>query len=415
MPAMTIWILALLLFTALAAVGYNQGAIRVSFSLLGLIVSSFLAMPVSKATTPLVRWLLALFDNHNPLLVGALAPVAAFILLLILFKIAGLAVHKQVEVYFKYKAGDLRLALWERMNKRIGACLGIANGLVYTVLIALVCYVISYGTTQMGLNDSAPKLARLITRMGQDVVATGLVKVVRAIDPTPPVYYEAVDIVGLIYHNPLTQGRLTRYPAFLGLSQRPEFQELANDKDYYEMLVRQAPIMEVINHPKTQVILNNPVLLHEIWGLISSDLKDFRGYIETGNSAKYDTEPLLGYWTFDLGSSFNQLKRTQPPLGTVKLKELRKYLQAAYTKTILLATPERTAYLKDVISIRPGTLIKPETLTQFEKKTGTWENSNGKYSFSGVFPDSKDLTATIANGKLIVTGSWSPLVFIHEN
>ncbi len=93
MPAMTIWILALLLFTALAAVGYNQGAIRVSFSLLGLIVSSFLAMPVSKATTPLVRWLLALFDNHTPLLIGALAPVAAFILLLILFKIAGLAVH----------------------------------------------------------------------------------------------------------------------------------------------------------------------------------------------------------------------------------------------------------------------------------------------------------------------------------
>jgi hypothetical protein len=301
------------------------------------------------------------------------------------------------------------------MNKRLGAGLGIINGLIYTVLIALACYVVSYATTQMGLDDNAPKLTRLVTRMGQDVVTTGLVKVVRAIDPTPQSYYDAADIVGLVYHNPLTQSRLSHYPPFLGLSERAEFQDLANDKDYYEMFARQSPISEIIRHPKTQTILNNPTLLREIWTLVSSDLKDLRGYIETGNSTKYDSEPLLGYWTFDSAASFNLLRQAQSNLSAAKLKELRKYQLAAYNKARLLATLEHQAFLKDVVAVAPGTVLKPETLTQLEKKTGTWQNSGGKYTFSGAFPDSKDLTATIANGKLKITGSWTPLVFVRED
>lgn len=412
---MTIWILALLLFALLALIGYNQGAIRTSFALLGLLVASWLALPLSPVAAPVVRWLLGLFGNQNPLLLGALAPGVAFMFVVLLFTIAGLAAHKQVEVYYKYKAGDLRLALWERMNQRLGLGLGLINGLIYTVLIALACYVVSYATTQMALNENAPKLVRLVTRMGQDVVATGLVKAVRAIDPTPPVYYEAADIVGLIYHNPLTQSRLTRYPAFLGLSQRPEFQDLANDKDYYELFARQAAVAEIVSHPKTQAILNNPALLREIWGLVRGDLKDLRGYIETGNSAKYDSEPVLGYWIFDSGASFNQLKRTQASLGTAKLKEVQKYLLAAYNKAVLLATPERLVFLKDVVAVKPGMILKPEQLSQLEKKAGNWENAAGKYTFSGIFPDGKELTGTIANGKLILTGSWAPLVFVRED
>lgn len=409
---MTIWILALLLFVLLAAIGYNRGAIRVSFSLIGLFTASWLAVPLSKMTTPLVRSLLSMFSNPNPLLVAALAPVAAFIMVLTLVKLAGLATHKKIEVHFKYKAGDLRLALWERMNKRIGACLGVANGLVYTVLIALACYVVSYGTTQMELDASAPKLTRLVTRMGQDVVSTGLVKVVRAIDPTPKLYYEAADTVGLIYHNPLIQSRLCRYPVFLSLTERSEFQELTNDTEYYEMLARQAPVAEIIRHPKTQAILNNPALLREIWTLVSTNLSDINHYLATGESTNY-SEAILGYWTFDLGASANELKRTQPKMTTTQHKELRKYLMAAFNKTTLLATLEHQIYMKDYCPIAPGTVVTPELVNQFEKKTGTWDNSGGKYTvaISGL----KEMTGKIENGKLRLQGGWSPLVFAREN
>ena len=63
---------------------------------------------------------------------------------LILFKVIGAVVHRKVDVYYKYKAGDLRMGLWNRLNHRLGLCLGLANAAVYLVLISLVIYVLSY-------------------------------------------------------------------------------------------------------------------------------------------------------------------------------------------------------------------------------------------------------------------------------
>ena len=60
----------------------------------------------------------------------------AFLAVLILFKMAGFFVHRKVEVYYKYQAGDLRQALWERMNSRLGACIGTLNGTAYIVLVS---------------------------------------------------------------------------------------------------------------------------------------------------------------------------------------------------------------------------------------------------------------------------------------
>ena len=409
---MTIWILALVLMALLAAIGYNQGAIRVTASLLGLIVSSWLAMPLSKLTTPVVKTLCGMFSVQNPLLIWALAPVLAFIVVLTLFKVAGLAAHKKVEVFYKYKAGELRLALWERMNKRLGLCLGIVNGLVYTVLISLVFYIMSYTTTQMALGEGSPQMLRLANRMGQDVVATGLGKAVRAIDPMPQIYYDTADLLGLIYHNPLIQGRLSRYPAFLDLVDRPEFQDVANDKDYSEMLVRQSSALEVLNHPKTQAILNNSALLRDIWNLVGSDLKDLRAYLETGESKRFD-EPLLGYWVFDITATANELRKAQPNLSALKLKEFRKFQLAAYNKAVLLATPGRKAVLKDVVAVKPGMVLKPEMLTNLEKKPGHWAEAGGKYAFT--FDDGKEFTGKIEKGQLKLSGEWTPIVFVRED
>lgn len=409
---MTIWILALVLMGLLAAIGYNQGAIRVTASLFGLIVASWLAMPLSKLTTPVVKSLCGMFSVQNPLLLWVLAPVLAFIVVLTLFKVAGLAAHKQVEVFFKYKAGELRLALWERMNQRLGLCLGLINGLIYTLLISLVCYVLGYATTQLALGEGSPRMLRLANRMGQDVVATGLGKAVRAIDPMPPIYYDTADLLGLIYHNPLVQGRLSRYPAFLDLVDRPEFQELANDKDYSEMLVRQAPAMEVLNHPKTQAILNNSALLREIWNLVGGDLKDLRGYLETGESKRF-AEPLLGYWVFDINATANELRKAQPKLSALQLRECRKFQLAAYNKAGLLATPGRKAVLKDVVPVKPGMVLKPEMLANLEKKTGHWAEADGKYVFT--FDDGKEYTGKIEKGELKLSGEWTPIVFVRED
>ena len=146
---MTIWILALLLLAAGAGMGLRQGAIRVAISFVGIIISSLLAWPLSGIFRPLLPHL----GIHNPVAIWLLPPFLVFIILLSAFKSLGLLVHHKVNVYYKYKADDLRRILWERVNKRLGLCLGLLNGLAYLVLISFVIYDFSYWTVQVATSD----------------------------------------------------------------------------------------------------------------------------------------------------------------------------------------------------------------------------------------------------------------------
>src|SRR3954466_2775272 len=128
---MTIWLLTLILLASLAGLGFRQGAIRVAFSFLGIFFGALLAVPLGH----LLRHLLSLVGMKNPLLLYFIPPLVVFAIILTIFKIVALTVHKKVEVYYKYRAGDLRLALWERLNHRLGLCLGLANGTAYLILI----------------------------------------------------------------------------------------------------------------------------------------------------------------------------------------------------------------------------------------------------------------------------------------
>lgn len=409
---MTIWVLALVLFIITGLTGYVQGAIRAGFSLLGLLVSALLAGPCTRLTTPIVKTLLGGFSVQNPVVIWAVAPVAAFVVLMLVFLAMSFAVHRQVEVYYKYKAGELRLALWERLNKRVGICVGLVSGLVYLVLFAWGVSVASYATTQMIQADSGTKLVRLVNHMGKDVSASGLGKAVRAVDPVPVSFYQAADILGLIYHNPVTQSRLSRYPSFLALSERQEFQELAGDKDFLEMLARQAPIGEVLANPKTKAILENSALLRDIWNIVGADLPDLHDYLLTGRSAKYSGEPILGFWEFDPAASYVALKQARPNASALDLQKLRKYLFAAFNKANFVALPDHTFILKDVVMIKPPAVIKADTLNNLEKRQGQWQDTDGKYSVT--LPDFKEMTGSIENGKLKLAGEWTPLVFVPE-
>ena len=71
---MTIWLLALLLLASLAGLGFRQGAIRVAFSLLGILVGIIVAAPLGK----LIRPLLGVFGLKNPIEAWLLAPLIIF-------------------------------------------------------------------------------------------------------------------------------------------------------------------------------------------------------------------------------------------------------------------------------------------------------------------------------------------------
>lgn len=398
---MTIWLLAVLLIAALAGLGFRQGVIRVAFSLVGILIASLLALPLAK----LVKPLLGLFGMHNPMLLGILGPLLAFIIVLAAFKTAALATHQKVDVFFKYKAGDLRLALWERLNHRLGLCLGIFNGVLYFVLLSWAMYSLSYWTVQAATADQQPTTLKVLNRLGKDLDATGMTKVARSIDRMPESYYETADVVGLVYNNALLEARLSRYPAFLTLAEKPEFQDIANDAQFTEMRQKREPIINIINYPKTQAILKNGELMKQIKGVLVPDLSDLRTYLETGHSPKYDQEQILGRWDFDLIYTVAVVGRAKPNMSASDRQKLRQGLAAQFGKTTFTATTEHEAFLKN---------IPKAGGTELQNVAGKWEGAGGKYMLT-MQAGRGELSANVEKDRLIMKGEGLDLAFSRED
>ena len=409
---MTIWLLALLLLASLAGLGFRQGAIRVGFSFFGIVFGALFAPPLGRLLKPL----LVSVGLKNPAYSWVVGPLIVFILFSIAFKIAGLAVHQKIDVFYKYKAGDLRLALWERLNRRLGLCLGLLNGTAYLILISFLIYSFSYWTVQMASSDSDPKNAdpttlQILNRMGHDLQATGFYKVATSISKFSPSFYNAADVTGLLYQNSLMEARLARYPGILGLAERPEFQDLATDTQFTQMRLERKPIMAIIKHPKVEGILNNPETMKTIWSTIEPDLKDLAAFLETGRSAKYDSEKILGRWNFDVNSIMAAIRQTKPNLTSSQMQKIKKPMVAAYMKTMLVAVPNRQAILK---SFPRNPTAPGETQTV----QGKWEGAEGKYilNFSGNLGE---IPASVEGDRLTLTGGASlggmNLAFTREN
>ena len=404
---MTTWLLAFLLLASLAGLGFRQGAVRVAFSLVGILLGVLLAVPLGK----LVKPLLAAVGLKNPTLLWLLCPFLVFLLISIAFKIGALAMHQKVDVHYKYHAGELRLALWERLNRRLGLCLGLVNGAAYFIIISWIIYSFSYWTVQMATSDSDPAPVRILNRMGHDLHATGAAKVARAVDHLSPAYYDAADIAGLIYNNPLIEARLSRYPGILGLAERPEFQDLANDASFTEMRLKREPIMNVLNQPKAQAILHNPDLLHTIWATVVPDFKDLSVFLETGKSPKYDPEKILGRWNFNINAALAAYRKVKPNISASDMLQRKKWMQVAFAKTIFIATAEQQAILKNGPPLKAAAGAAPSGTIQ-----GQWKDlDGGKYQLSfseGGNPE--EVAAVIEGDRLTIKGSGMDLVLDRE-
>jgi len=394
---MTIWLLALIWLAILAGIGFRQGAIRVAFSLLGILLGVLLAGPLGKLIKPLIMAV----GLKNPMIVGPLARLLAFILISFIFKAIALAVHRKVDVYFKYDAGDLRLALWERLNHRLGLCLGLLNGTVYFILSAWAIYSLSYWTVQTG-GDSNPTTLKVLNRMGEDLGSSGFIKVARAMDRMPDTYYQTADIAGLVFNNPLLEARLARYPAFVGLAERQEFQALESDQSFKQMRDTGEPVLKLLSHPAVQSILGNHELVDAIRKTLVPNLQDLRTFLETGRSPKYESENILGRWNFDVNYTLLAIRKTKPNIPSSELSKMKKGLMATYAKTAMVATTENKAILKNL----------PQSISPQPTLEGEWKGADGKYVLS--LAGKGDVSATVDGDRLTLAGSGLELAFSRE-
>ena len=405
---MTIWLLAVLLLAALAALGFRQGAIRVLLSFLGIVIGGLLAAPLGHLFKPL----LSAAGMKHPVWIALLPPCIGFLIVLTIFKIAGVVLSKKVELHFKYSSGDLQLAMWERLNHRLGLCLGFFNGAAYLVLVAVAVYMLSYWTVQMSTPESDPKGVQLLNRMGKDLEKTGMNRVAVSVNRMPTNYYLAADIVGLIYKNPLLEARLSRYPAIISLSEAPAFQDLGNDTQFTEMRMRQASLLELINYPKVQAIIQNPELVKTVTNALVPNLSDLQAFLLTAKSQTFDDE-IYGRWDFDVNGTMALFRKSHPNLTTVEAKKRRDAFIVDFAKTTFVAAPADLAVLKNYPHINFS--AKPPTI-ELQNSQGHWTGISGTYTVT-VQIEGKDqqLSGEIHGDRLALSNPEVSLAFVKED
>ncbi len=403
---MFIWILAVILLGACIALGHKLGAINAAFTFVGIVLAGLLAAPLGG----LFKHVLAHTGIHNETMAWAIAPVVVFVIILSVFKATGFAVHRKVEVFYKHKAGELRQALWERLNARLGACIGTLNGTAYLVLVSFVIFNFSYWTVQVMPSDDETRTTRFINHLGQDLESTGLAKAAQALVKMPDNFYKVADLAGLICQNPQLSDRLGRYPAFISLLERDDLQQLAQNGDFTNAWDSHAPIGQILNEPSVKAILQNNELMDVVWITVQTNLNDLVVYLKTGKSQKYDAETILGRWDFNVSTTVAMLRQARPNIPASEMRVIRALWTQSFADTTFVAGADGQAFLKNLPDFKkqPAT---PETWK------GSWTDSDGtNYDLSlASNGDNKSMTVQTSGVRLTLKDDKNSLVFDKED
>ncbi|MFN7140822.1 MAG: hypothetical protein ACK4UN_15910, partial [Limisphaerales bacterium] len=246
---------------------------------------------------------------------------------------------------------------------------------------------------------------RFLNKARQELRESNFDRVVAGYDPGREALYDAFDIVGLAYKNPGAVSRLSRYPTFLTLAERDEFQQIADDVEFHNLWQGGATVAQLVAHPKVQAITMNATLMQEIQGILVPDLKDLRYFMEHGESQKYADERILGRWQFDFTASVNHERRNRSHMSATEVRNLRNKVLPFWGVT-LTATIDNKTFLKRGPNT-PNSQNAPRQIAE-----GTWKRDSGLYRLS---IDNREIEAVIEDGnRLIVPWGDYTLVFLRE-
>jgi len=400
---MLIWLLALFLFVCLGVIGFYQGALRVVISFFGLIVAAFLAQPLA----PVFNWVMGLFGLEHPVLMAFLGPLVAFIVVLLCFKGVGLAAHRKVDTWYKYKASDTVRLLWERVNSRIGIAVGCLNAFAYLVLLSVVIYVMGYFVMQVRTDERDSFVVKTVAAFARDLRETGMDQAVAAFIPRSKLYYDGADIVADIFMNPLLQNRLSTYPPFLLLNEKPEYKQIASSTEFQGFWQKSPTFQEFRSHTAIAPMVENKDWFINMKQTLDGDFEDLKTYLETGKSAKFDDEAVLGRWDYDGAESFALARKRRPNMPLQEIRRLRLVFGALFKDAQITCAPANKAVFKLPNFALPNLPdIKGTHSASWERGTG------GTYTLRAE-AGSKDLKvdAVVEGNKMTVTlgAAFAPL------
>ncbi|HEU5397407.1 MAG TPA: CvpA family protein, partial [Verrucomicrobiae bacterium] len=353
--------------------GYRQGAIRATISFFGILIAALLAGPLGHLFKLLLRHM-----TQSQLLVWSISPIIAFVVLMILFKVGAHFVHHKIEMFYKYKAGDLRLSLWERLNHRLGACVGTMNGTAYMILISFLLFNFTYWTVQIAPGSDESKMIRLANKLGRDLESTGMSKVAKAVVAMPESFYKLADLAGLICQNPQLSPRLTSYPAFLSLMERDDVKSVAADADLSKAWQSHASLGDILNNNSIKATLQNHDLVDLIYGIVNTNREDLSTYLTTGKSPKYGSINLLGRWDFNVGVSLAMLREGRPNIPPREFAALRYLWNQAYSNTVFVTASDGQAFMDGwpVFKSQPNQPPTPES------QKGSWSADDNDTNYT---------------------------------
>ena len=441
---MSLWILAIVIIAIFVGIGFAQGAIRSAISLVGLILAFLLAIPFGGVLKPL----LVKFGVANPVWQVLIPPLVAFFVIYLVISGLSFFAHHKVYLMYKYKRDDVDRIRWERMNRHVGAGIGALMGVITFLGVSGLIYAGGYLTVQLS-GDENPGTIKFLNSAREGMASSGFDKVAAKFQPASQTYYESADILGLIYHNPLLQSRLATYPYFLSLGQRPEFQEIGNDKEYNDLIFGKAPVTQLIAHPRTQGLLSNAEIMEYLKG---TDRKDLLEFLRTGKSAKYEDQEILGVWNLDKSAVVTLIRKAKPDIRSKELRMLKSALESVPDVSLIATTdnkvifrgggappapaqPEQPAAVDPMVArygpeyarrMQPGgqapapvTNKPPETIASpvptIKEGEGTWSEENGQYFVTfDVAGQQVKANTKIASDELVLNLAGASLVFAKQ-
>jgi len=281
--------------------------------------------------------------------------------------------------------------------------MGVANGVIYVFIIAVIFYSLGYLTTQVEAAENNPFTLRIANAFARDLNSSGMHKAIANVTPAPPAYFDAADVVGDLYHNPLLQSRVAQYPAFLPLAERPELTAIGSDGAFQEQVwLKQPrpPVNELINHDRLKPVIKDPEMFSTIWSLAKPDIADLKAYLETSRSPKYDEHKILGRWSFDYRESFSRARKGKPLMTLAEINAARKVM-TALNNSVFTALIDHKA------------IFKVASSNNVQVLNGSWQGtSDGNYvaSFSQG-GKSLDVPVTVENNKLLLSREGQTLIF----
>jgi hypothetical protein len=345
---MLIWVLAALLVGGFGLIGHQSGVIRWGLAFIGVAIglglTGVLGGPIGAG--------LAAMGVKDQIALDMLPGVITFLIFTLIFLGVGIALHRPVDHHFKYRSDEPTRQAFERTNQALGLFVGLLSGICVYFSVGKYIYHNGYLAVQTTSESAEATPVRYVAQLRQEMESTGWAKTFAAVDSTTTKYYDVADILGILHANPLVHGRAESYPPFLTLAEAPEFTDIGADAEYMKLLQEQPSLAAVLNNPKTQTILNSATVMEAFQ---KTDLKDFRQYLETGESPRYESEKILGHWRADPGAIFTTLKRQRLNLSPVEVRKIRE------TLTPILAGTTLTAYTDGRFTLKIAAVAPVET------------------------------------------------------